>query len=230
LIIAADGTLRDYPVGTSGLGSGKVLGRGFAHSSVASAGDWNGDGHQDVVARSDGRLSLLRSTGSSLSSPVGLGSAKDHRIVTGVGDLTRDGRPDVVVVTTSNVVWLLPGDGRTGRQKSIKLATGWRSQDLVRGIGDLTGDKIPDLVARSGDRLYLYAGTKNGIKAGRSLGNGWAKYASITSVGDLNSDGRADLIARTSGGSLVLFLGTKSGTLSSGRTIATGFKGTRFAT
>ncbi len=230
LIIAADGTLRSYPVGTSGLGSAKTLGHGFAQTSVANAGDWNGDGHQDVVGRSSGRLSLFRSTGSGLSAGVDLGAASDHRIVTGVGDLTRDGRPDLVVVTTSNAVWLLPSDGRTGRQRSIKLATGWKHQDLVRGIGDLTGDKVPDLVARSGDRLYLYAGTKNGIKAGRSLGTGWAKYASITSVGDLNSDGRADLIARTSGGSLVLFLGTKSGLLSSGRTIATGFKGTRFAT
>jgi len=113
---------------------------------------------------------------------------------------------------------------------SIKLDGGWKKQDLVRGIGDLTGDKIGDLVARSGDRLYLYAGTMNGIKAGKLLGTGWGGYSSITSVGDLNRDGRADLIARTSGGSLVLFLGTKTGTFGSGRTIATGFAGTRFAT
>ena len=230
LIIAADGTLRSYPVGTSGLGAPKTLGHGFAHSSVANAGDWNGDGRQDVVGRTDGRLELFRSTGSGLAAPTDLGSARDHRVVTGVGDLTRDGRPDLVVLTTSNTLWLLPGDGRTGRQRSIKLATGWRNQDLVRGIGDLTGDKIPDLVARSGDRLSLYAGTKNGIKAGRSLGTGWAKYSSITSVGDLNGDGRADIIARTSGGSLVRFLGTKSGTLGRGTTIATGFAGTRFGT
>ncbi|GAA3620749.1 SpoIID/LytB domain-containing protein [Microlunatus ginsengisoli] len=232
LIIAANGTLRRYPVSTAGLGTAKTLGSGFDdYTNVVNLGDWNGDGYQDILGRTDAdQVRLLRTSAGSLTAAVVFGQHTDYRAMTGVGDLSRDGRPDLVVLTRSDTLWLLPSDGRTGRRASVRLATGWKSQDLVRGIGDLTGDGMPDLVARSGDRLYLYAGTRNGIRSAKLLGTGWAKYSSITSVGDLNRDGRADLIARTGTGSLVLFLGTSAGTLGAGKTIATGFKGTRFGT
>jgi SpoIID/LytB domain protein len=231
LIITAGDTLVRYAVSTSGLGTGRVVGAGFDDTNIVNAGDWNGDGYQDVAVRSGKAMSLLREKSSgALAARVSMGATASYRALTGVGDLDKDKRPDLVALTTADNLWLLPGNGSTGRAKSIKLAGGWKKQDLVRGIGDLTGDKIGDLVARSGDRLYLYAGTGKGIKAGKLLGTGWAKYSSITSVGDVNRDGRADLIARTSGGSLVLFLGTKAGTFGTGKTIATGFAGTRFAT
>ncbi len=231
LIITAGGTLVRYPVTTSGLGTGRVFGTGFGVTNIVNAGDWNGDGYQDVATRSGGALLLHRENGrGELTSGADLGTAASARVLTGVGDLTGDKHPDLVALTTADNLWLLPGNGETGRATSIKLASGWHTHDLVRGIGDLTGDKIGDLVARSGDRLYLYAGTRSGIKAGRLIGTGWAGYASITSVGDVNRDGRADLIARTSSGSLVLFLGTAAGRFGAGKTIATGFAGTRFAT
>jgi SpoIID/LytB domain protein len=232
LVISADAAMSRYPISATGLGLPRSMGKSFdSYLNVVNAGDWNGDGRQDVIARTSGNhLELFLGTVGGLAPGVSLGETSPYRSLTGVGDLNGDSHPDLVALTSANNLWLLPGDGKTGRKASIKLASGWKDQDLVRGIGDLTGDKIPDLVARAGDRLYLYAGTRTGIKAGKLLGTGWAKYASITSVGDLNGDGRSDVIGRTRDGALVLFLGTATGTLGAGIPIATGFDGTRFAT
>jgi SpoIID/LytB domain protein len=232
LVIAADGTVRRYPIGTSGLGRPITMGAGFdAYRNVVNAGDWDGDGHQDLVTRSpDRKLRLLRTGTTGPATGVPMGSTLAYSSLTGVGDLDGDSFPDLVALTTEHTLWLLRGDGATGRRSAVRLATGWKTQDLVRGVGDLTGDAIPDLVARIGDRLYLYPGSRTGLKARRSLGTGWSAYASITSVGDVNRDGRADLVARTTRGALVLFLGGPGGTLRAGTTIATGFAGTRFAT
>jgi SpoIID/LytB domain protein len=231
LIISADGTMRRHPVSATGLGVARPVGSGFGFLNVVNAGDWNGDGRQDVIARTvDNHLWLFRATPSGMAAGVSLGDTSPYRSLTGVGDLNGDTHPDLVALTSASELWLLPGNGATGRGRSVKLASGWKDQDLVRGISDLTGDKFPDLVARAGDRLYLYAGTRNGIKSGKLLGTGWAKYASISSVGDLNGDERADVVGRTMSGALVLHLGTSAGTLAPGRTIATGFDSTRFAT
>ena len=171
LIITAGGTLVRYPVSASGLGVGRVLGAAFDYTNIVNAGDWNGDRYQDVAVRSGKVMSLLRENSSgALGAGVTMGATASYRALTGVGDLNGDKRPDLVALTTADNLWLLPGNGATGRAKSIKLAGGWKRQDLVRGIGDLTGDKVGDIVARSGDRLYLYAGTKKGIKAGSCWG------------------------------------------------------------
>ena len=86
---------------------------------VLSAGDWNRDGHGDVVTRSGrtGLLFLYRGTGTGrFRAPVqmtrnGFGSV---RLLTAVGDYTGDGRPDLLGQPRGGSMRVFPGDGATG--------------------------------------------------------------------------------------------------------------------
>ena len=60
MIITAGGTLVRYPVSTAGLGIGRVVGAGFDYTNIVNAGDWNGDGYQDVAVRSGKAIELFR--------------------------------------------------------------------------------------------------------------------------------------------------------------------------
>lgn len=233
LVVSPSGALRRYPAAGGRLGAPLTLAGGFGgYPNVINAGDWNGDGYQDVIVKTDqNRLRLFRGTrGGGLSAGVDLGGTANYRAVTSVGDLNGDRYPDLVAITDYGNLWLVLGDGQTGRGKSVRLATGWSGRDWIRGIGDLTGDGVPDLVSRSGDRLYLHMGSRSGFSVGVSLGSGWSGYSSIASVGDITGDGRPDLVARTRTGSLVLHAGTAAKNFAAAARLSDGFAGTRFAT
>ncbi|SDS82369.1 SpoIID/LytB domain protein [Friedmanniella luteola] len=232
LLLVSGSTLRRYPVVRGVLQPPVTLGTGYGSAThVLNAGDWNGDGYQDVITRSgDGTLLLRRgsSTGR-LAAGVDMRFGGGIRTLAAVGDVTGDRRPDLVSISPAGNLWLHAGDGRTGRARLTKLASGWQDRDALRGPGDLTGDGRPDLLTARGDRLYLHRGTTGGFGAAVSLGTGWSAYPAITAVGDLTGDGRGDVVARTQAGELMLFRGDGKGGLGAGTTLAGRYSGTRFA-
>ncbi len=232
LIVRANGDLVRYPTGSGKLGTPKTLARGFGtYSQVANAGDWNGDGHQDVVARTTkARLLLFRGTSSgALRAGVDMGLHANFVTIAGVGDLNGDGRPDLVAQTTTGNLWLYCGDGRTSRSRSTKIGA-WPTRDWLRTPGDLNGDGKPDLLSRIGTRLYLHAGTATGFRHPVSLGTGWDDLSAITTIGDFDGDGTSDIVARTRSGRLNLYRGDGKGRLRAPVRLAGSFTGTRFAT
>lgn len=232
LLLLSAGRVLRYGASSSGLGCPVAIAGGFGgYTHVVHAGDWNGDGYQDVIARTEaGRLRLFPGTGAgNLGRSVDMGFAAPFRAVTGVGDASGDGRPDLVAITRAGNLRLYRGDGRTGRLgTSIRLARGWAGRDWLRSAGDLTGDGRPDLVSKAGARLYLHAGTEFGFRAAVSLGLSTDGLSSITSVGDFDGDRRADLLARTTAGRLVLYRGTGTGSLRAAQTLPGSYAGTRF--
>jgi stage II sporulation protein D len=232
LLLVSGATLRRYPVAKGALGKPVSLGAGYGSAThVLNAGDWNGDGYQDVITRaSDGTLLLRRgsSTGK-LRAGVVMGFGGGIRTLAAVGDATGDGKPDLVSISPAGNLWLHAGNGRTGRSKLTKLGGGWQGRDGLRGPGDLTGDARPDLLTTKGDRLYLHRGTGRGFAKPVSLGTGWSAYPAIAAVGDLSGDGRGDVVARTRAGRLLLFRGDGKGHLGKGSTLAGRYAGTRFA-
>ena len=232
LLMISSGTLRRYPVSNGALQAPVSLGTGFgSFTHVLNAGDWNGDGYQDVITRSsDGTLLLRRGSGTgALAAGVPMGFGANLRTLTAVGDVTGDKHPDLAVISTAGNLWIYAGDGRTGRESRIKVSSGWADHDSLRGPGDLTGDGRPDLLTVRGDRLYLHRGTATGFGSGTSLGTGWSGYAALAAVGDLSGDRKGDLLARTSTGKLVLFKGDGAGRLGAGTTLPGTWTGTRFA-
>ena len=231
-VVSRGGYLLRFPVVRGRLGAPATIGSGFgAYSHVVNAGDWNGDGYQDVIVRnSRDRLLLLRGTRTGRLAPgVDMRVNAHYRALTSVGDANGDRRPDLVVLTRAGNLWIVYGDGRTGRARSVRLATGWRNRDWLRGPGDLTGDGRPDLLSKAGGTLYLHPGTRTGFGPGRPLGTSWRGITTITSIGDFDGDRRADVVARTASGQLRLYRGDGRGRLLAPSPLNGRFAGTRFA-
>jgi SpoIID/LytB domain protein len=232
VLMLTGGTLARYPVVAGALRAPVSLGTGFGgYDQVINAGDWNGDGYQDVIGRADsGALRLHRGSATGkLTTGVAMGFGTGLRAVTGVGDVNGDRRPDLAVISRAGNLWFYYGNGRTGRADRLLVNRGWQGTDALRGPGDLTGDGRPDLLTLDGDRLYLHRGRAKGLAARVSLGTGWGKYADLTAVGDVDGDGWNDLLGRTAAGRVVLFRGDGRGGLAAARNLAGSYAGARFA-
>lgn len=226
------GTLVRHPFSGGRLGPAVKLANPdfgvFTH--VVNAGDWNGDGYQDVIARTQtSRLLLFRGNSSGRLLPgIDMGLNSDHRMLTSLGDVNGDRFPDLAMVTLTNRLFVVYGDGRTGRLPARAIGGSWVDRDWLRGPGDFTGDGRPDILSRAGDVLRLHRGVPGGFAPPTSLGGGWGAISTITAVGDVDGDGRPDVVARTRGGGLRLYRGDGSRLLAP-QTIAGSFTGTRFA-
>jgi hypothetical protein len=193
------------------------LARGADFAQVV--GDWNGDGHVDVVTRSNGTMWLYRGTGG--------GGLRDRVVLVrdwgtrtflvGAGDMDRDGDPDLISRTPDGRIWVNAGDGRTGMERRYVAREKMFRADVVTAAGYWNDDGARDLIVRraSTDQLYLVPGTADGV-LGRPEplpgGRNFSAYDRIIGVGYFDRDGHADVVARERGkGRLWLFAGSKSG-------------------
>lgn len=176
----ANGNLYLYSRQLSGaVARARLIGGGTAtYRSITGAGDFNGDGRNDLVALdAAGRLLLLpQSTGWRVGSPVLLSSLRGLRTVTAVGDLDNDNRPDLVASDTGGRLWLIRGNGKGGILGTKAIGRGWAAFHDVWSPGDLTGDGRADILAlHPTGIIYRYPATAVGTlgRAAR-VGRGWA--------------------------------------------------------
>ncbi|HEU5485800.1 MAG TPA: SpoIID/LytB domain-containing protein [Microlunatus sp.] len=232
LLLVTDGNLRRHPISKASLGAGQTIDSGYrSFTHVVNAGDWNGDGYADVIARtSRQRLLLYRGTSTGgFTTGVDLGLLSNHKNVTGVGDVNRDRFPDLMVISTSGTAYLVYGNGRTGYKSYARVAGSWSNRDWLRGAGDVNGDKRMDVITRVGDRLYVHLGTKaGGFAAPQAILTGLRGVSAITAVGDVDGDKRSDVVARLSTGKLRLYRSTGTKLVAS-TTYGGSYRGTRFA-
>jgi hypothetical protein len=191
-----------------------------AFDVLETPGDFDGDGAQDVLARSasTGDLWLYPGDGRGGWRPwgrVGNGWQIMDAMV-GPGDFDGDQRVDVLArEAVTGDLWLYPGNGRGGWLGPVRVGNGWQVMNAILGPGDFNGDGTADVLARkaaTGD-LWLYPGNGRGGWLGPvRVGNGWQVMNAILGPGDFNGDRTADVLAREAAtGALWLYPGNGHG-------------------
>lgn len=170
---------------------------------ILNVGDWNGDGHGDLMTRSarTGRIYLRAGNGrGGFASPVLAGTGWGSvRLLTAVGDVTGDGNPDLMGQPSGGAMRIYPGNGGKGFRASYVAYSGI-SANAHAGVGLWNGDGAPDnLVRRSDGTLAVYRGNgPGGLTGATKVADGMGRYDWIRGVGDVTGDGRPDLLARVS--------------------------------
>lgn len=202
---------------------------------IAGVGDFNGDGHSDILWQNSTTGAVTEWLGTSnggftsnqaIAGSNGLGSGWQ---IAGVGDFNGDGISDVLWrnTTTGYVTeWLGTSNGSfvTNNAAGTGAAgTGWQ----IVGTGDFNGDGISDILWRNTATGYLteWLGTNSGSFAPNSgAGTGAADNSwQIVGTGDFNGDGISDILWRnTTSGYVTEWLGTSSGSFTPNPSAGTG--------
>ncbi len=182
------------------------------------AGDFNGDGKQDLLTFSglNGQINpvtLFAGHGDgTFDAGTSLTFLSYYALGLVAGDFNQDGRLDVALIDGNNQLTILLGKGDgtfTISTATLKNNNGSPSDDvnsLNLVVGDFNGDGIPDLASTGG--------VNNAIDV--LLGNGDGTFAEQPSVvpstganqiaaGDLNGDGFDDLATVKAGAVSILF-------------------------
>ena len=193
-------------------------------TSVASAGDVNGDGYADLIvgellaSNTEIAYLYLGSASGLATTPAATLTAPDApqgeltTIVASAGDVDGDGYADVVVGAnsprTAATVFLYRGSANglaTTPAATLTAPAGANALDYgqsVAGAGDVNGDGYADVVVGNSTAVsaYVYLGSAGGLALTptATLGGSFPMLSnygvSVAGAGDVNGDGYADVI------------------------------------
>ncbi|MFJ8990354.1 FG-GAP repeat domain-containing protein [Streptomyces sp. NPDC102279] len=206
-------------------------------STVSVGTDWYGT-TVDNARFPNGQFTwTLKATGTGTASAVTVATGKGyleggapvrHDFTSPEGP---DGRGDLLTLNASGGLTFQSGTGNGTFGEKIS-GSGWATTVKAVPFGDLNGDRCNDVLVRlSTGALRLYKpGCGAAVKPTTSYTtlatSGWTQYDVLTSPGDVSGDGRPDLIARVaSSGTVYLYKGTSTGTLSARVKLYDGWKG-----
>ena len=185
-------------------------------SRILSAGDWDRDGHADLITRrkSDGRLALRLGLGNGKFKAVKLlaNSLRGVRLLSSVGDMTGDGYPDLMgQPRKGRPMMIYPGRGAAGIGTPYVAYSRIKGRKQI-GVGRWDRDGSPDTLVRQGKALMLYRGNgPGGLTSSRQLPIDLSPYDWVVGISDVNLKGHPDLVVRAKGtGQLYLISGHRN--------------------
>ncbi|MFN8193588.1 MAG: FG-GAP-like repeat-containing protein [Nocardioidaceae bacterium] len=185
-------------------------------NAVLNVGDWDRDGHGDVVARAgNGDLYLHLGDGEGhfgKAQRIGRGFGA-VRLLAAVGDMTGDGYPDLMGQPRGGQMRIYPGAGLDGLRPSY-VAYGPIDAGRQIGVGLWDGDGAPDSLLRKGATLRLFPGNGPGglVNDIHTFKLDLSRYDWVVGPGNLDPAGHADLVVRERAtGYLWLLEGTPGG-------------------
>lgn len=108
----------------------KIRSAWTGYPKIVGAGDLNGDGHADLLARDTaGTLWRYNGLGNGLLKDrvkVFTGWGTGYNVIVGPGDITGDGKADLVSRDGNGDLWRNSGDGRGSFGPRVKIAGGWQ--------------------------------------------------------------------------------------------------------
>jgi hypothetical protein len=134
-----------------------------SYRDIFGPGDWDGDGHADLIARStSGDLHLLLNSGygtlvtneGALDRKIGSGWT-NYALVT-AGDVNRDGWQDLVGKDSSGNLWFYPGTSLTTFGPRIASGSGWNIYSQIFPVGDWNQNGTQDVAAVEPNGDYWY--------------------------------------------------------------------------
>jgi Ca2+-binding RTX toxin-like protein len=217
-----DGTVTDWLALANGsgafTGNSNLVTQVPTNWHIAGTGDFNGDGKDDVLWRSDNGtvtnwLALPNGSGAFAGNSNLATQVPTNWHIAGTGDFNGDGRDDVLWRSDDGTVtnWLAQADGTFAGNSSLltQVAANWH----IAGTGDFNGDGRDDVLWRSDDGTVTdWIAQPNGTFAGNSalvtqVPTNWH----IAGTGDFNGDGRDDVIWRSDDGYVTAWLGQANG-------------------
>jgi hypothetical protein len=182
---------------------------------LLNVGDWDRDGHNDIVTRraSDGDLFVRLGDGlGGFSDAVRIGEGFGRvRLLAAVGDMTGDGFPDLMGQPRGGPMKIYPG--RAMRQ----MGPGYAAHSAIKagrqvGLGRWDKDGAPDSLFRQGDRLVYFRGNgPGGLMSSRAVAGDVRRFDWMVGVSDLTGAGRSDLLVRNRAGDLYAMRSTPKG-------------------
>ena len=192
----------------------------YAAASAIAAGDFNGDGKQDLAAV-DGyqSVTVLLGNGDGTFSQSYVytesGAALGPSSVA-AGDLNGDGYADLVVsllLGDEIIVFLGKGDGTFKGPFSYSTAAAPNSGASFVALGDFNGDGIIDIASTGHDSnsITIFLGKGDGtLNPAQNYPAGSAPVG--LTLGDFNGDGITDAATANNGGDVTVMLGNGDGT------------------
>lgn len=184
---------------------------------LLAVGDWNRDGHNDIVTRSasSGILYVRLGNGTARfgeSQRIG-GGFGSIQLLEAVGDVTGDGYPDLMGQRSGGPMLIWPGNGLKGFKTPYVAFSNVKAGNQI-GIGRWNGDGAPDSLFRQGSTLTMRAGNGPGGLTGSSarIGLDLRPYDWVVGISDVALSGHADLVVRNrTTGMVSLVQGSTSG-------------------
>lgn len=189
---------------------------GVAGSSVA-IGDFNGDGHPDLVMANEcqsnincdnGGVSVLLGNGDGTFQPAISYKAGYVPVAVAVGDLNGDGHLDLIVANqyqcnncNNGGVSVLLGNGDGSFQAPVSYSSGGVAATAL-AVGDVNGDGHLDVVVTNEYKCQKCGSGQVSVLLGKGDGTlkaliiyGSGGYAALSvAIGDVNGDSKPDLI------------------------------------